>query len=512
MYLRRKMNDPICTPSKVHAGKKFPIVCDIALMCFCPMPNIFDSYPESQERYFLHLHPMHVKFCTVNNINFVVCAEVYGGPVAVSIVEELAHYNVSCIISIGFVGSLTSEYVIGTNLIVKNALGEFGTTVHYQDISLNKNIIGKIIKENRIGKNIKTRSLWTESNIQLKQILDLKRVDSWTTNAIYREYPNDVECVKDICQVVNMDTSHFYAACKKLNISCAYVCTVSDILDSDWTNHLTSAVNSQNSIVLQSQHELISSLLNNLSWITIESKSVLEKILVNIQYDVEEFFIDMKVCKSHDIQHILRCLNMLNLALEHEILSERTKFILRVAVLLHDVDDGKFLHTDNYDHAREIIRSYEVCSELEHEIIEVISYVSSSKNGDNIPDKAVDREYLLYPRFVDRLDASGVTGVIRCYQYTKTIGNPLYLPDTLKAENVWEVATEERYRNYKGKSISMIDHYYDKLLRLCNFTTNNLVLNKMKEDRLTPLLGVIEVFCSGQLTEQYMEDFVKQNS
>ena len=57
----------------------------------------------------------------------------------------------------------------------------------------------------------------------------------------------------------------------------------------------------------------------------------------------------------------------------------------------------------------------------------------------------------------------------------------------------------------------MIDHYYDKLLRLCSFNTTNTVLNTLKIDATRPLLDIIKVFQSGLLDKEYMENYVKQH-
>ena len=162
----------------------------------------------------------------------------------------------------------------------------------------------------------------------------------------------------------------------------------------------------------------------------------MDNTLSSIRDDVNKFYIDNNVCKSHDIDHIDRCLHMLNLALDKENITEEIKFILRAAVILHDVDDEKLCTTDNYNNARGILNKYNISNVVE-DIIECISYVSSSKNGDNIPTKCLDKEYLLYPRFVDRLDALDTHGVIRCYQFTITKGNPLFLPETLMSDDVF---------------------------------------------------------------------------
>ena len=427
----------LCTPAKIHQGKNLPIQCDIAFICLCPMPEIFKEYQDCRirrykERYFLQLHPKHVAFCSYKGKKFVVCAEVYGGPVTVSIVEELHYYGVSTIVGIGFVGSLSIKFSIGSNLNVNKALSESGTTPHY-------------IKD-------AFKSDWVSSDWDfslLDPITKLESVECWTTNAIYREYLSDVNKFRELgCDVVNMDTSHLFASCRLLNMFYGYVCTVSDVLNEEWENHLSNAVNTNESkgesIVLTQQRKLISSILENINVITTAKDQQDQLRLSYIRNSVIAFFIEKNICKSHDINHIDRCSDMLNKVLINDpSLSQQIKFSLHVAVLLHDVDDGKFVTNENYDNARNILRLHNVCRELEDQIIEIISYISSSKNGDSIPEKAEDKEYLLYPRFVDRLDAIGVHGVIRCYQFTKTKSNPLFLESTL-------IPSEHSDKEYEG--------------------------------------------------------------
>ena len=55
----------------------------------------------------------------------------------------------------------------------------------------------------------------------------------------------------------------------------------------------------------------------------------------------------------------------------------------------------------------------------------MVSLVSSSKNGDRIPEDAINNEWLLYPRYADRLEAIGIIGIERCYQYALTSKNTL---------------------------------------------------------------------------------------
>ncbi|XP_023330750.1 uncharacterized protein LOC111703121 [Eurytemora carolleeae] len=104
----------------------------------------------------------------------------------------------------------------------------------------------------------------------------------------------------------------------------------------------------------------------------------------------------------------------------------------------------------------------------------MISYVSASVNGNTVPESALQDPTLLWPRFCDRLEAIGVIGAVRCLQYNQEEGAPLHTPLTPRpktAEEVWTHVTEERWNKYQsgGKSASMMDHYYDKLLQIAVF-------------------------------------------
>ena len=246
------MQDPYITPRKLLGDISLPIECNRAFICYCPMPDIFLKYRiniELKHRYFIHSHNCHVMFCEFNDEKFIVVAEVYGGPVSVTTVEELNHYGIKTIVGIGFVGSLVSSLNTGDMIYAGRALEENGTTPHYHK---------------------------SESNYVLpRQICDVTQplCDGiteqcvWTTNALYREYQNDIKWAKSMgCTVVNMDTSHFYAACSLLNIKCEYYAVVSDVIDStEWVNELTNAVNSTaenvSNSILSVQTTLISAIL-----------------------------------------------------------------------------------------------------------------------------------------------------------------------------------------------------------------------------------------------------------
>ena len=209
------------------------------------------------------------------------------------------------------------------------------------------------------------------------------------------------------------------------------------------------------------------------------------------------------VCGSHDLNHMVTVLmHAKNALLEYNKLDTITnteKLEVLLASLLHDADDAKFFpNNKNFENATNILIKLNIPDNSIDNIIHMISLVSASKNGDNIPENLKDKEYYFYPRYADRLEALGVIGVKRCYKYTQTIKNPLYTNTTLRPKNkedLWNnIATEERYNNYTGKSVSMIDHYYDKLLRLGKFPIKNNYFDKICDTRNKVLVDIVLEF------------------
>lgn len=92
----------------------------------------------------------------------------------------------------------------------------------------------------------------------------------------------------------------------------------------------------------------------------------------------------------------------------------------------------------------------------------------------------------------------GTIGVIRCYQYNREMKLPLSTPTTPCAttyEEVWKYTTEKRYQDYQEHgSVSMMDHFYDKLLHLSAGFTPSIVANDYfvneAADRTKPLLDI----------------------
>jgi uncharacterized protein len=236
----------------------------------------------------------------------------------------------------------------------------------------------------------------------------------------------------------------------------------------------------------------------------------MDTFINRLDYLLKQF----NVCKSHGIEHAITVFKNAKNALESEcynINEDDTRCVL-LAALLHDADDRKFFPNNvNHENVKQIL-----FGEDEYTIklvTKMIDLVSSSKNGDSVPDFVKDKIWMLIPRYADRLEAIGLIGIERCWQYGKTTNNPLYVSSTPlpKTENdIWKYATEERYNSYKGQSVSMIDHYYDKLLRASIFPIKNTFFEEETKNRRKYLLDFLLFFGNKEsLTDDDVEKFIK---
>lgn len=222
------------------------------------------------------------------------------------------------------------------------------------------------------------------------------------------------------------------------------------------------------------------------------------------------------VCESHGITHAIKVYEHANNALYYvNEITDDDKLAVLFASLLHDADDKKFFPKHrNYENLRCVMD--DINTNILNNVIRMVELVSASKNGDSIPDDIKDNQWMLIPRYADRLEAIGIIGISRCWQYTKTIKNPLYLETTERAideNDLWtNIATEERYKKYNGNSVSMIDHFYDKLLRLTIFPLKNKYFDNMcVERRKSLIIFLLDYGKTGIMTDDIITDFIAAN-
>jgi len=210
-------------------------------------------------------------------------------------------------------------------------------------------------------------------------------------------------------------------------------------------------------------------------------------ILAQVTDKLDALFISMEMPESHGLKHSQTVLaNMektISSAAEEysSYLTPAKLLTLRLAALLHEADDHKYFKTSvHFDNARKICEesipdSVEEKQKIISEVVQMISFVSASANGNSVPEVAKSDPTFLWPRYCDRLESIGVIGAVRCYLYTNESGEPLMLDSTprpVTEEELWAAVKEERWSGYQstgGKSVSMMDHYYDKLLHVGKF-------------------------------------------
>lgn len=214
---------------------------------------------------------------------------------------------------------------------------------------------------------------------------------------------------------------------------------------------------------------------------------------------LEVVLVRRNVPNGHGFDHAISVLaHAINaISVTQQALSNDRKFAIELAALLHDADDRKYFpKNQNFENARNIVRI--VAPGIEELVITMIVYISASKNQNNVPEDAVNHPWLLYPRWADRLEAIGWTGVVRAWDYAIESNLPLFTDRTARVRDELplfnKIATKKRFDEYSGKSESMIDHYYDKLLRVCDMETDNAYFLTIARMRCKPLVAVCLAF------------------
>ena len=151
-------------------------------------------------------------------------------------------------------------------------------------------------------------------------------------------------------------------------------------------------------------------------------------------------------------------------------------------------------------------------------IIEMIGWVSCSTHGNSVPEKVekTGDYHLLIPRWSDRLEAVGAVGVVRCWQYTVEKDGKLSsegAPRAKSEEEVWGLATEDRFEGYMGRGGSsecMISHYYDKLLHVAR-PPPGIVRNEYLEEKGREASKELVEVClrfgrTGVVDEEYLRE------
>ncbi|MCM3637646.1 HD domain-containing protein [Sporosarcina luteola] len=155
---------------------------------------------------------------------------------------------------------------------------------------------------------------------------------------------------------------------------------------------------------------------------------------------------------SHDYDHILRVMKSAEAIARTMPVANLT--VIRLAVLLHDIDDPKYKEIGNVT-PLELLRSAGAADELTAKVLKTIRSVSF--NGGN-EEEIVSIEGAIV-RDADRLDAIGAIGIARTFAFGGARGRKLYDADEI-------ARTEMSEDDYRSRNTASVTHFYEKLLLL----------------------------------------------
>jgi uncharacterized protein len=202
------------------------------------------------------------------------------------------------------------------------------------------------------------------------------------------------------------------------------------------------------------------------------------QIIENAFEYIKEIF--SKDSSGHDYYHSIRVYkNAINIAQKEG----GNMLLIKLAALLHDVDDRKLFNTsERLDNARQFLTENGVEEESIEEICKIIKSVSFSGNGTKVPDSIEGK----IVQDADRLDAIGAIGIARTFAYGGHKGRPIYEPSDKPIENM----TAKEYENHISNSIN---HFYEKLLKLKDLI-NTETAKSIAEKRHVYMEGYLEEF------------------
>lgn len=187
---------------------------------------------------------------------------------------------------------------------------------------------------------------------------------------------------------------------------------------------------------------------------------------------------------GHDWWHIRR-VTELSLSIAEQ---ERSVdvFVIRLASLLHDIDDWKFTGGDELAAARQARTWLEKLQAEENVVEHVCEIVANvSFKGAGVKNLMRSREGKIV-QDADRLDALGAIGIARAFSYGGSSGQALHDPSVKPQYH----ASFEEYKNSRG---STIGHFHEKLLLLKN-QMNTEAGRKIAEARTEYMETFLEQF------------------
>ncbi len=182
---------------------------------------------------------------------------------------------------------------------------------------------------------------------------------------------------------------------------------------------------------------------------------------------------------GHDIFHTLRVHDLARTICSQEGGDEH---IVRLAALLHDVDDRKLFGNNDFLNARTFMDSESVDLDDQLLICDIIEQVSF-KGKDSVRPISLEGRIV---QDADRMDAIGAIGIARAFAYGGSKGRAIHIPGNSPKLDM----SEEEYFSNEGTSVN---HFYEKLLLLKDMM-NTETGRRMAQARHDFMLAYLEEF------------------
>ena len=169
---------------------------------------------------------------------------------------------------------------------------------------------------------------------------------------------------------------------------------------------------------------------------------------------------------GHDWFHIERVYNIATYILEKE---GGDEFIVKMASLLHDIDDWKF--SENKNTTIDFLKSLNIDDEYINKIVTIINTMSYKGGVVDSTQHTLEGKIV---QDADRLDAIGAIGIARTFAYGGNKNRVLYDPSIKPMEYN---STEE----VKNSNNHTINHFYEKLLKLKDLMNTDTAKQIAKE-------------------------------
>lgn len=183
---------------------------------------------------------------------------------------------------------------------------------------------------------------------------------------------------------------------------------------------------------------------------------------------------------GHDFHHVMRVYrNALNIQQS----AGGDYFIISVASLLHDTIDDKLNKSEHaVEEARDYLRSFAIEEAVVERILYAMQAVSFKGGKNEFKVKSIEDEIV---QDADRLDALGAIGIARTFIFGGAKNHEMHDPEIDAREDM----TTREYRHGKN---TMINHFYEKLLKLSELMHTETA-KKLAAER-----------------HKFMEDYLKQ--